>query len=315
MEMLTKDAYEASVRFLRSQGRSLENARYDYAFSSVDPEVVLEALANYQNADGGFGRALEPDLRAPESSALCTTIAFHLFREIGVTADHPLVSSGVEFFLNTFDEVHQSWRIIPVQAAKSPSAPWWYQAERMESLEEFSLNPTAEILGYLFDSQQHVPEKMITLVSNRVLTEILSLEKIEMHELMCCLRLIRTASLPVGFRQQVEGRLRELIGGTVACDPEDWKGYSLRPLQVADTPDSTFIQGFEQAVAMNLDYEITTQNPDGSWTPTWSWDDSYPDEWSRAKKEWAGFITLEKLLILKRFCRIDGLAFSRHKVP
>ncbi len=305
---MTKDALEAAGRFLHSQGRPLEKARYDYAFGNGTSEAALEALAEYQNDDGGFGHALEPDLRAPESSALCTTIAFQLFREIGVPADHPMVSRGLGFLVETFDAGRLNWRIIPLVAERSPRAPWWYQADNMEKFDAFSLNPTAEILGYLFDGKSQVPEDTIAPVSDRVLSELTSIEKIEMHKLLCCLRLLETASLPTDYQQQIENRLRQLIGNTVARDPEGWKGYSLRPLQVASNPESPFMQGLEEAVSANLDYEISTQNTDGYWPPNWAWDDAYPDEWSNAKREWAGVITIEKLLVLKRFGRIDGIA-------
>ena len=84
--------------------------------------------------------------------------------------------------------------------------------------------------------------------------------------------------------------------------------YSSRPPQVADTPESPFIAGIEDAMAANLDYEITSQNPDRSWTPTWSWNDAFPGAWAKAKNEWSGVITLNKLLILRRFRRIEGFA-------
>ncbi len=66
--------------------------------------------------------------------------------------------------------------------------------------------------------------------------------------------------------------------------------------------------GLEEDVAANLDYEISSQNEDGSWTPAWSWGEAYPDDWEKARLEWAGVITLEKLLILKNFNRIEGIA-------
>ncbi len=219
-----------------------------------------------------------------------------------------MVSRGIEDFVEHFDKERQGWRIIPEVAEKSPRAPWWYQAERKDRFEEFSLNPTAEILGYLYDCRQQVPSETIALASNRVLSELSTLDKIEMHELLCCLRLLQSASLPQDVGEQVRTRLLELIDSTVACNPDDWKGYSLRPLQVADTPDSPFMAGLEDAVAANLDHEISSQNTDGSWTPTWSWDDTFPEEWTKAKIEWSGVITIEKLLTLKRFERIEEIA-------
>ena len=45
--------------------------------------------------------------------------------------------------------------------------------------------------------------------------------------------------------------------------------------------------GIEDAVAANLDCEISSQNKDGSWTPTLSWGDAYPDDWEKARLEWS----------------------------
>ncbi len=64
----------------------------------------------------------------------------------------------------------------------------------------------------------------------------------------------------------------------------------------------------EEDVAANLDYEISSQNEDGSWTPTWSWGNVFPNAWEKARREWSGIITIEKLLLLKRFRRIEGIA-------
>ncbi len=306
--MLSKEAFGASRRFIEGNARPLEIARLHHHFDGTSHELAMAALMEFRNADGGFGHALEPDLRAMESSALCTSIAFQVFRSIRALPDDGLVSPSISFLLNTLDRETGHWRIIPQSTAESPRAPWWNQENRENVFDGFSLNPTAEILGYLYDCQRHVPRDVISLVSDGVISHLSGLERIEMHELLCCLRLVQTETLPGNTRALIQRKLSHLIHGTVACDPTQWDGYSLRPLQVADDPASAFMTGIEDAVATNIDYEISSQNEDGSWTPTWSWSDAYPDEWEKARLEWSGIITLEKLLILKRFNRIEGTA-------
>ena len=306
MKMLNADAFQASRLFIETTARPLEVARFRHAFDGAPAGVVLQALSDFRNTDGGFGQALEPDLRAPESSVLCTSAAFQILRSLETPPDHDLVSSGIGFLLKHLDREQGGWRIIPETADNSPCAPWWCQEDRKESFESFSLNPAAEVLGYLYDNQERVPEESLALVSQRVLRELNGLEKIEMHDLICCLRLLRTTTLPQEYRIGVRTKLKELIAGTVACDPEQWAGYSLRPLQVVDDPQSPFMEGLEDAVAANLDYEIASQNDDGSWTPTWSWDDTFPEAWAKAEKEWSGIITVANLLTLERFGRIEA---------
>lgn len=306
--MLSKEAFETSRRFVETTARSLDVERFHYHFEGASDESVLAALGEYQNTDGGFGRALEPDLRANESSALCTSIAFQILRSTQARLDEALISTSIAYFLETMDREKAHWRIIPRSAERSPHAPWWNQTGREDAFDCFSLNPTAEILGYLYDCQQYVPNDIISLLSDRVISHLSGLEKIEMHELLCCLRLLRTETLPENARDQIRRKLTRLIDGTVACNPSQWKGYSLRPLQVADDPASLFMVGIEEAVATNLDYEISSQNEDGSWPLTWSWGNSFPDAWEKARHEWSGIITIEKLLLLKRFRRIEGIA-------
>lgn len=307
MRILSRKAFHASREFLEATARPLELARFRRAFLGAPTEVVLDALGGYRNGDGGFGHALEPDLRTPDSSVLCTSIALQILRSLEIT-EHAFVTSSIGFLMANLDRQQCGWRIIPPTAESSPRAPWWYQKGREEHFDAFSLNPTAEILGYLFDCREQVEQETVDAVSARVFQELGRAAELEMHELLCCLRLYRTKGLPETCRDQLYARLNQLIQGAVACDPKDWEGYSLRPLQVTDTPESPFFAGLRDAVAENLDYEITSQNADGAWTPTWSWDDCFPEAWAEAKDEWAGVITLDKLLTLQRFGRIEGFA-------
>lgn len=305
MKLLTRDAFKKAGQFIEENGRPLEVARFKYEFSEAPASQVLEALSSFQNNDGGFGCALEPDLRTQESSTLCTSMAFQTLRSLGVSKENPLVSNALKFLRSELNEKQQSWRIIPASAEKSPRAPWWYQQGREEQFESFSLNPTAELLGYIYDYPGSVPNTVIELISNRVLSEVVGLEKIEMHDLLCCLRLLKTESLSEAFRDQLQSKISNLINDTICRDEESWKSYSLRPLQVVDSPQSIFASGLETAINLNLDYEIQEQQANGSWKPTWSWDERYPNDWEIAKREWTGILTLEKLLILKRFDRIE----------
>ncbi|MFG6093760.1 hypothetical protein SPB21_00810 [Leptothoe sp. ISB3NOV94-8A] len=304
--ILTRTALEASQQFIEQKGRPLEIARFHHAFNGASADSVVTALKEFQNPDGGFGHGLEPDLRTNDSSALCTSIAFQVLRSINGTSDHEVVSVAIAYLLKTLDQKEWHWPIIPKSAQQSPHAPWWEQSDDEETSELFSLNPTAEILGYLYDYQHLVPETIISQVSERVMGALSNTEQMGMHDLLCCLRLMRTKTLPDEFREQIRQAVAQQIDGTIEKNSAAWEGYCLRPLQVIDAPDSPFMAGMEEAVTANLAYEISTQGEEGAWLPTWSWGDMFPDAWQQAHQDWSGVITVETLLVLKRFGCLEG---------
>ena len=67
---LSTDAQASARAFIVAHARPLERAWYAYQFESGPAEAVLDTLAAFQNADGGFGHGLEPDVQLPNSSAI-----------------------------------------------------------------------------------------------------------------------------------------------------------------------------------------------------------------------------------------------------
>lgn len=168
--MLSKAAFIRSRNFIETTGRSLEVALLRFHFDAGLANDVAAELAKFQNADGGFGNALEPDLRAPESSALGTSKAFQILREIGGDAFNGMASSAVQYLLRTLDGNKLIWRIIPQEAENSPHAPWWTSLGLEERFGSFSLNPAAELLGYLFDHRKNVPQILLSSLSDKILS-------------------------------------------------------------------------------------------------------------------------------------------------
>lgn len=53
--------------FILRNARLLDRHRFAWRFHAGPANAVLAALRPYQNHDGGFGHALEPDLRCVDS--------------------------------------------------------------------------------------------------------------------------------------------------------------------------------------------------------------------------------------------------------
>lgn len=63
-------ALKKARTFIYRNARPLDLARWQYHFEGGSKEAVLTTLAAYQNEDGGFGHALEPDSWNPNSSPI-----------------------------------------------------------------------------------------------------------------------------------------------------------------------------------------------------------------------------------------------------
>ncbi|AGJ57707.1 hypothetical protein DLE01_17505 [Streptomyces sp. FT05W] len=70
-------------QFVWLTARVLEQRRFAHLFLGGGADVVETALAAYLNEDGGYGHALEPDLRGPVSQPLHTAHALSVLDSIG----------------------------------------------------------------------------------------------------------------------------------------------------------------------------------------------------------------------------------------
>ncbi|MFE7038718.1 hypothetical protein [Streptomyces atratus] len=70
-------------QFIWLTARVLEQRRFAHHFLKGSAEAVETALAAYLNEDGGYGHALEPDLRGPVSQPLHTAHALNVLDSIG----------------------------------------------------------------------------------------------------------------------------------------------------------------------------------------------------------------------------------------
>jgi hypothetical protein len=79
---MRSDVYKAR-EFILGNARLLDRKRFAFRFEAGAAKDVLAALVPYQNADGGFGHALEPDLRCAASQPVSTEHALEILDELG----------------------------------------------------------------------------------------------------------------------------------------------------------------------------------------------------------------------------------------
>jgi len=304
MAMLIPDAFARAARFLAEEARPLEAARFRHAFEGAPPEAAIEALGAYQNGDGGYGQALEPDLRTPSSSALATSRALLTLAELGVQADHPQVRGAATYLERGMDSERWTWRIVPDDAGAYPHAPWWEPTGLEERFGGYLVNPRAAVVAGLLHFEDAHEASWLSAVAEDTVRAIETRE-LDMHELMAALSLLEAPRLGVGLRARARTACEQAAPRLVAADADAWRSYGLQPVTVAPRPDSPLHHLFAEAVHANLDLLIEQQGEDGAWAPSWAWD-AYPEAWAEARCEWQGLLTLETLLTLRAYGRIES---------
>jgi hypothetical protein len=113
----------AAETFIWSTARLLDRHRYAMLFEGGPAEPVIDALRGYRNPDGGFGHALEPDLRGPSSQPGPTVYALEILGEAG--AAHGELSRSAHAWLAQIAAPDGSVPSALPGFESYPHAPWW----------------------------------------------------------------------------------------------------------------------------------------------------------------------------------------------
>jgi hypothetical protein len=311
MRKLSREAFDRARNYIKTHARPLDRALFEHRFEGASADLVTAELARFQNDDGGFGHALEPDLRTPASSALATEVALRTLEELGCASDHPMVGDAVRFFFETLDPETKVWRIIPRDANEHPHAPWWHDKDGSlaRTFDDFLIIPRASVVGLLHHYAALVPADWLAELTEHTVATLETISDDALagggDSLRYALRLVEARALPQSYKDRLVPRLCRLALQFVSCDPQEWGGYVAAPLKIAPTPDSPVADVLRDGLERHLDYQIDHQTPEGTWEPTWTWGDAYPDVWEQVKREWYGALALEVLTALHAFGRIE----------
>ena len=108
--------------FIVRNARLLERRRFSFHFEGGDSASVLGALAAYQNPDGGFGTALEPDKRVAASQPVDVQVALEIMDEVGAV-DAAMVRRACDW-LATVTTGEGGVPFSLPSANDYPHAPW-----------------------------------------------------------------------------------------------------------------------------------------------------------------------------------------------
>lgn len=300
--------FQKAREFIYRNARPLELTLWKYHFENGTKEEVLEALAYYQNDDGGFGNALEPDVWNPNSIPMGTWRATTVLESIGFdNATHPIIQ-GILRFLDSgsgFDERVGQWQSEIPSNNDFPHAVWFhYEGE----ISEFGPNPTAALAGFIIaymDKDSKLYKKACDLAVRCYKQMLEKMPQIDMHDISCYLQLyhylVQSDETELIDLETFRDCLEKMVNVSICKDTSQWgNSYVSLPSRFIDAPDSFLYNGLKDLVEAECELIKRQQLSDGSFTVPWTWCNDYK-EFEVAKNWWKSEMIINKLLFLKNF--------------
>ncbi|OXM16299.1 prenyltransferase/squalene oxidase repeat-containing protein [Paenibacillus herberti] len=279
--------------FIYNNARLLDRRKYEFYFEGGSKERVIEALRAYQNPDGGFGNALEPDIRCPNSQPVPIEMALMVMDQMDDF--DPRMIDGVIRYLKEITLPDGGFPFVFRSASEYPHAPWWAAQQD----DQPSINPTGRILGLLYKQKTRTDIFQEGWFLKNVAYVWSVVENTQPHG-------YHDAVHWISFLQHTPEQER---AGKIWLIFDEWvnrsriiernpkaEGYVHKVLDWAPTRDSYMSKFMTDAdFAEHVQVLIRDQQEDGGWSINW------PAVSSGGEAEWRGSITIDRLLTLRSF--------------
>ncbi|MDJ0341623.1 hypothetical protein QMK19_16690 [Streptomyces sp. H10-C2] len=287
--------------FVWLTARVLEQRRFAYSFLDGPDEAVEAALNAYRNDDGGFGHALEPDLRGPVSQPLHTAHALRVLDGIGRCGGQR--AERVCRYLTEVSTAEGALPAVHPSLHGYPSAPWIPVVDEPKG----DLLATGPVVGMLH--RNGVWHAWLFRATDFCWAAIDALDTTHPYEAEAAVAFLD--SVPDRARARAAAhRLGQLVREQrlAVLDPDRADEYPVSPgyapgeyhfaYDFARTPDSLARQWFTDAeLERSLDFLAAEQGEDGGWPMRWR-------AWAPGTRlEWRPIITIEALRTLRVYGR------------
>jgi hypothetical protein len=274
---------EAAEQFILANARLLERHRMAMLLHEGPVSPVVTTLRAYRNADGGFGHALEPDVRTPESEPASTLHALEVLAEAGAL-DDPMVVDALAWIGQISDPDGGVPFVMP-GAADAPHAPWMLPTTGGSHL-------TFKIAAVLLESGGTHP--WLERATEWCWTRVARPDELDAYQVkfsLAFLDAVPDESRAIAAIERLRGRIGRDGSMPVAGGTADER---LTPLGLSPRRGARSRVLFsEQQLEADLDVLERGQQGDGGWAFDWL-------GWSPGQSvEWRGIVTLLALATLR----------------
>lgn len=300
--------YKEVRNWIYRNAREIELTLWKYFFEKGKEEDVLNALAVYQNDDGGFGHALEADNWNPHSSPYTTLHAINLLKSIGYSnLNHPIYAGIIKYLHSEEHLMEYGWRFNIPTNDNYPHAPWWNYNEEANHTESIGLS--AELASFVLENiskDSNLYKKVLNIVDN-LIKKILSEEKFGEMGIGGFIILIDTLKRTMPNRynySELQTRLNQLVKDSIEYDTSKWQFHTVRPSRYITSLNSIYYEDNKEIVHIELNYLLESKPEGDVWGIDWTWFenmDKYAREFAISENWWKSYTAIEKMRFLSGF--------------
>ena len=291
--MNTPSSFDRAAEFIWTHARVLERRMFMSRFLGDDKSAVLEALRAFRNQDGGFGQALEPDLRASESQPIHAEFALQIMRDFGLR-DKETAEGVCEYLGSIANDEGLVSAILP-SAQQYPRAVHWDGPSPLEP----DLGATIGVVGLLhFQEVSHGWLEKATASCSRLLSTTVIEDAHRIKSALTFLQYAPAAKNVAALRDALRTQLDSARWFTTEVPVTT---YAMTPLDFATSPaedGSSFFSA--ETISTHLDDLARQQEDDGGWPIYWDPPGAGP------RCEWRAIWTLNAITVLNNYGRVQA---------
>jgi len=308
MIKLSNESYKIISQRLKEKARTIDIVRFNYHLNNGSRKNLIKEIKKYQNSDGGFGNGLEPDFRLPLSTPMATSIALRYLKNV----DHhqsaqTIIKKAVSYLEESYNQNRNGWYAVRKEVNDYPHTPWWHydQENKMTVIDKNWGNPSAELAAYLYRYKDYIESLDLNLLIDSTVRYLKEKDEFESeNELYCFIKLFEEVDF--NLSSGMKAKISDGIAQVIEYNQAKWDQYLPLPLDFVDSPEKEKFGVRESAIEANLDYfvELIEKSRYTLVKPPWG-DSFYQTDLKEAYEEWQGNWTLEILITLDNYGRIE----------
>lgn len=288
--------------FIRGNARPIELAEFRCYFENGPKQALVDALRPYQNPDGGFGHALEPDNWNPASTPITTNDAIiRLFEAKALEAAGEMAQGIVRYLASgqDFDREKRRWLFATSSNQGHPRAAWWGK----EGDGIAGWNPTVSLAAFLVCMGEPGPWRELVAEAFQDLGQAEEKLGDGLKCYMLAWKLLQSYGIEgvIDFEKAREA-IRKALEQSICRDTAKYGvEYAPSPSWFFQDASPFWFEGARPLVQAELEALGRLQLEDGGFDITWQWHTPYTEEFAKARDWWRPRVTLEKLRFYNQY--------------